>query len=283
MQLPHSQTRASYIEQVKIVEANLKDATTGEKDAALLRQVQKRLDVLAEKYQYSEEIGTARYKLYELQALVHYFNGNDDDALDFINQAIETRGDNYARAEKLKSQLLSKSNHISKVVDPKNMTKQERRKRLIGLEGWLALFVVGLGLSIILAIINLLGYGSAFNDLASVQSSASDYVAAMTPVLWFEIITNIFSLGLAIWLIILLAKHRELAKKVAIIYLISNAALLVIDYAWASSVFDTFNVSQYVQAEMNKASREVGKSIVGAFIWVPYFLVSKRVKATLAK
>ena len=45
-----------------------------------------KLDALADKYQYSEEISTARYKLYELQALVHYFDGDDDGALDFINQ-----------------------------------------------------------------------------------------------------------------------------------------------------------------------------------------------------
>ena len=89
MQLPQSQARQKYIEQIKVVEANLKDATTDEKNKVLLAQVQKRLDSLAEKYQFSEEIGMARYKLYELQALVHYFDGHDDDALDFINQAIE--------------------------------------------------------------------------------------------------------------------------------------------------------------------------------------------------
>lgn len=109
MELPHSKTRQAYIEQISIVEANLKEATTGEVDHALLSQVQKRLDSLAGKYQYSEEIGTARYKLYELQALVHFFKGDDDTALDFINQAIEVRGDSYARAEKLKAQLLEKS------------------------------------------------------------------------------------------------------------------------------------------------------------------------------
>ena len=104
MELPHSKTRQNYIEQVKVIETNLKDATSGKIDHALLSQAQKRLDALASKYQYSEEIGTARYKLYELQALVHFFKGDDDAALDFINQAIEVRGDSYARAEKLKAQ-----------------------------------------------------------------------------------------------------------------------------------------------------------------------------------
>jgi hypothetical protein len=185
VQLPHSKTRAAYIEQVKIVEASLKDATSGEADYTLLAELQERLDTLAEKYQYSKELGTAIYKLYELQALVHYFNGNDDGALDFIKQAIETRGDNYARAEKLKAQLLAKTTHPSKTVDPKDMTKQERRKKLIGLEGWLAFFIVGTSLGVLLGVINLLGYGSVFNELASVQSDVSDYVAAITPVLWF--------------------------------------------------------------------------------------------------
>ena len=60
MELPHSKTRQNYIEQVKVIETNLKDATSGKIDHALLSQAQKRLDALASKYQYSEEIGTAR-------------------------------------------------------------------------------------------------------------------------------------------------------------------------------------------------------------------------------
>lgn len=283
MQLPHSQARQKYIEQIKVVEANLKDATSGEKDKVLIAQVQKRLDSLAEKYQFNEEIGTARYKLYELQALVHYFNGHDDDALDFINQAIDTRGETYAKAEKIKKRLSLGDSYVTKTANPDKMTKEQRRKQKVGLEGWLAFFIVGVSLGILLGLINLLGYGSAFNDLASVQNDAPDYVAAMTPVLWFEILTNMLSIGLAVWLIVLLAKHRKLAKNIAIIYLVSSAVLLIIDYAWAASVFDTFNVTQYVQAEMSKAASDVGRGVIAAFIWVPYFLISKRVKRTLTK
>lgn len=283
MQLPHSKARQTYIDQIKVIEANLKDATSSKRDKALLLQVQKRLDSLAEKYQFNEEIGTARYKLYELQALVHYFNGHDDDALDFINQAIETRGETYAKAEKLKNQLSLGDSYLAKTANPDKMTKEQRRSQKIGLEGWLAFFIVGISLGILLNIINLLGYGSAFNDLASVQGDAPDYVAAMTPVLWFEILTNMLSIGLAIWLIVLLAKHRKLAKNIAITYLISSAVLLTIDYAWVVSVFDTFNITQYVQAEMSKAAGDVGRGVIAAFIWVPYFLVSKRVKRTLTK
>lgn len=283
MQLPQSKARQTYIEQVKVIEANLKDATSGETNKSLLAQVQKRLDSLAEKYQFSEEIGTARYKLYELQALVHYFSGHDDDALDFINQAIETRGETYAKAEKLKKQLSLGDSYLSKTTNADKMTKQQRRDHKIGLEGWLALFVVGVGIGIVLGVINLLGYGSTFNDLSTASNEAAAYVIAITPALWFEILTNIISIGLAIWLIVLLAKHRRLAKKVAIVYLASSAVFLVIDYTWASSVFDSFNVTQYVEADLRKASSDTGRAIIAALIWVPYFLISKRVKRTLTK
>ena len=281
MQLPYSETRESYTRHIKVIEANLKDATSGELDHALLTQVQKRLDALADKYQYSEEIGTARYKLYELQALVHYFDGDDEAALDFINQAIEMRGDSYARAEKLKAQLTEKAK--PQAIDHSKLSKKQRRKQLIGLEGWLAFFIVGISLGILLGVINLVGYGSTFSDLASVQSDAPDYVAAMTPVLWFEILTNLLSIGLAVWLLVLLAKNKKLAKGIAIAYLVSSAIFLIIDYAWAASVFETFNVTQYVQTEMSRAARDVGRGIIAAFIWVPYFLVSKRVKRTLTQ
>lgn len=280
MQLPHSETRESYIQHIKVIEANLKDATSGETDRALLAQVQKRLDALADKYQYSEEIGTARYKLYELQALVHYFDGDDDAALDFINQAIETRGDSYARAEKLKAQLLAKA-HAPKVTDPSKMTKQARRKNLIGLEGWLAFFIVGLGIAILYNVIQLFTYPSAFSELEAARSQAPDVVAAMTPILWFEVLQFAALAGVAIWLIVLLAQHKKLAKHIAVAYMVGAIVFGIIDYAWASSVFSTYNLD--VGSEMSKQGGAIGRAIILSCAWIPYFFVSKRVKKTLTK
>jgi len=283
MQLPQTKARQAYIEQIKNVETNLKEATSGEKDKNLLDLVQKRLDSLAEKYQYDEEVGTARYKLYELQALVHYFNGHDDDALDFINQAVEMRGETYAKAENLKKQLSPGDSYLSKTTNPDKMTKEQRREHKVGLEGWLAFFVVGVSLGILLGVINLIGYPSVFNDLASIQSQVPEFVSAMMPALWFEILTNIASIALAIWLIVLLAQHKKAAKTVAIIYLVSSALLFIVDYAWVSSIFDSFDLSSDAKQELSSAAGDTGRSIIAAFIWVPYFLVSKRVKATLTK
>jgi len=283
MQLPKAKIRKAYIEQIDAVEVKLKSAMSDGTSKVSLLQVQKRLDALADKYQYDEELGAARYKLYELQALVHYFNDDNENALGFIDQAIETRGKNYEGADKLKKQIIKKSTVMSHKIENRDMTKQERRKQRIGLEGWLAFFVVGTGIGILLGVINLLSYGSTFNDLSSASNQATSYVNAISPVLRFEVLTNIISIVLATWLIVLLAQHKKLAKNIAIISLILNILFLTVDYSWAYSVFSSFDVLQYVSTDINKASGDIGRAIFAALIWIPYFLVSKRVKATLTK
>lgn len=281
MKLPQSKIRQSYIDQVKIIEANLKDATSGDNNKILLLQVQKQIDALAEKYQYNEDLHMARYKLYELQALVHYFNGNDDDALDFINQAVETRGGSYSRAEKLKAQILAKNTHAPKEINLKNMTKQERRKKLIGLEGWLAFFIVGVSMSTIYNVIQIFTYPSAFNEMESVRSQASGFVSAIMPALWFEVFQFAILITIGIWLIVLFKQHKRLAKNVAIAFLIANIVLGIIDYGWASSIFSEYNLN--VDSGMSKQSGNIGRSIIASCIWIPYFSTSKRVKKTLTK
>ena len=85
--------------------------------------------------------------------------------------------------------------------------------------------------------------------------------------------------------LVLLFRKRKLAKPFAIATLVFAAVYGIIDYAMASSIFESSGLSQdaSLQSFMNKYAGDVGRNILVALIWVPYFLVSKRVKATLTK
>jgi hypothetical protein len=84
-------------------------------------------------------------------------------------------------------------------------------------------------------------------------------------------------LGIAV--LDLLRRHKRLTKGFAIVYLLIPVVLGVIDYAWVSSVVHHYNIN--IDTELKQASGDLGRGIVGACLWVPYFLLTKRVKATL--
>lgn len=272
MQLPHSKVSQTYLEQIKNVEANLKEATIGDKDKALLALIQKRLDSLAEKYQYNEEIGTARYKLYELQAFVHYFNGFDDDALDFINQAIEMRGDTYERAEKLKNKLSLGDSYLSKTTNPDKMTKEQRREQKIGLEGWLAFFSVSIVISTIAYAV--LAVFSVINLNNLPQNADSFASSLMSPYYSFLAFAGAVMVGVGIWLVVLLKKWKRLARWIGIMFASTSVVISFIDYTWYADLS-----TQLSGLGPNSAS---GGTLV-AILWVIYLCVSKRVKRTLTR
>lgn len=272
MQLPHSKATQNYKEQIRNVETNLKEATSGKKDDALLSMVQKRLDSLAEKYQYNEEIGVARYKLYELQAFVHYFNGHDDDAQDFIDQAIEMRGETYERAEKLKKRLSLGDSYLSKTVNPDKMTKEQRRERKVGLEGWLALFTVSIAITTITYIVAVF---VNINNISNLSSYADGYASGvLSPYYSFLAFISAVMAGVGIWLLVLLVKWKKLGRWVGIAFAASSVIVAFIMYIWYDDI-----LTKVTGLEPNSAS---GGTLV-ALIWIIYLCVSKRVKRTLIR
>lgn len=117
MELPNAQQRKTYIESIKALEDEIKSAAEGDISDVALQSAQGELDKLAKKYQDDKAIGSARYKLYELQALIYYFDDKDDKAMEFINQAIESRGENYARADRIKMLVQNKKTKDKESTD----------------------------------------------------------------------------------------------------------------------------------------------------------------------
>lgn len=289
MDLPNAAHREKYVELVRELEGELKEATSNDSESHLsLRVIQKKLDTVANKYQNDDKIGSARYKLYELQAFVHYFDHEDEKALDFINHAVRLRGSTYQKAEKLKEALLSKqgANGTTEHIDESKMTRAEKRKKLIGLEGWLAWFIVGQFLSLFITTYGFFASGFlSTSEIATInqyQSGLGDTLQTLTA---FENIAILVSVALSVTTLVLLFRRRKLAKPFAIALLVFTAVYGIIDYTIASSLVNSSAIFQTasIQTFMSKYSGDVGRDLLVAFVWVPYFLVSKRVKSTLAK
>lgn len=109
MDLPQSKHRQEYADEIKVIEANIKDISNGTAPAELYDYTQNKLDQLASRFQNDEQLGASRYKLYELQALLYYFQNRDADAHAFIQHAIEVHGSSYAKAEKLEALIEERS------------------------------------------------------------------------------------------------------------------------------------------------------------------------------
>ena len=288
MDLPNAKYREKYKDAVEGLEAELKSATSSDNVSDLaLHSIQQKLDLLANKYQDDEKIGTARYKLYEMQAYIHYFEHQDDKAWDFINLAIDMRGNSYQSAEKLKHILTSNtSNQNDEQVDEQKLSKAEKRKRLIGLEGWLAFFVVGQFLALLMTIYNFFQNGSLSSSDIDVyneyQPGLGDTLQSFT---MLENVALIVAMALMVTTLIFLFRRDKIAKGVAITTLIFLAVYSIADYAIASSIFESSGLTQYneVSESISKAAGNAGRNILVALIWVPYFLISKRVKATLTR
>ena len=103
------------------------------------------------------------------------------------------------------------------------------------------------------------------------------YHPLWAPVLTFEIIGNTLFILSGIVLVILFFTKSHRFPKLLIAFYATNLLFIALDLVWASGI-------PAVSAMDNTDSiKELVQAIAKCAIWIPYMLVSKRVKNTFAK
>lgn len=93
----------------------------------------------------------------------------------------------------------------------------------------------------------------------------------------FELLGNVAMLVFSLVLLVMFFGKKRCFPGCYIFFLIANLLFLLIDHAIASQVLK--EVFPYAE-ENPSEDRALVRSIFGALIWIPYILLSKRVKNT---
>jgi len=148
--------------------------------------------------------------------------------------------------------------------------------------GWLILFLTGLLLTPIrLGVVLYKTFVPLFSDgtFGQLTTPSSDlYHPLWAPLIAFELIGNLSVIALGLVTLYHFLRKSRKTKKYAIAWLLTAFAFVVIDFFFADMI-----PSIAVQPADPESIKEVARSTVSAAIWVPYFLVSKRVKATFTR
>ncbi|HKZ21923.1 MAG TPA: DUF2569 domain-containing protein [candidate division Zixibacteria bacterium] len=147
--------------------------------------------------------------------------------------------------------------------------------------GWLILVAIGLiftSLRILLL---------TFKDIIPVFApqtwsvlttpTSAVYHPLWAPLLIGELVGNLFFVCLGIVLVVLFFQKRRIFPKLAILYLLANLVFVVGDTLVAGLI------PVVAQQDNTSSVKEIVRSVVGAGIWVPYFIMSKRVKSTFVR
>jgi hypothetical protein len=144
--------------------------------------------------------------------------------------------------------------------------------------GWLILVAIGLIFTpirlLVVIVKDLLPVlsGDAWSRLTTPGAEA--YHPLWAPLLLFEVIGNCLFILFPIIIAIFFFQRRQFVPTLIIILLLSNLVFVAIDYFAADLI-------PFIAAQEDMGSLlELIRVFIASVIWVPYFLVSKRVKGT---
>jgi hypothetical protein len=157
----------------------------------------------------------------------------------------------------------------------------EETKSYKGIGGWLILPLIGLFISPIRVAISVFGdlvpifTEGRWNVLTTPGSDA--YHPLWAPLIIFEYAGNAVFIIFSIVLLVFFFRKSRLLPKLIISYLILNALFVAGDFFLADLI------PAVAEQSNPQAAKELVRAIIGAIVWIPYFLVSKRVKQTFVR
>lgn len=150
-----------------------------------------------------------------------------------------------------------------------------------GIGGWLILVVINLIVSPIRAAYVILDsywpifHNGTWQGLTSPESYS--YHPLWTPLLIFGIVGNFIIVALGIATLVLLVRRSHYTPTFAIAWIGWTAIFIIADH------FGADLVTTIAEQSNSSPDTEIFRSVIFAGIWIPYFLVSKRVKATFVE
>jgi hypothetical protein len=157
----------------------------------------------------------------------------------------------------------------------------ENSQKLNGIGGWLVLVIIGLIVSPIrIGYFLFSTYLPLFTDgawAAITTPGTKLYHPLWAPLLVFEIVGNLGIIVLAALTLWHLFRKSRLTPRLGVAWLSWALFFVVVDFFAADLI-------PAIAAQNDADSvRELTRTLIASAIWIPYFLVSKRVKATFVR
>lgn len=138
-----------------------------------------------------------------------------------------------------------------------------------GIGGWLLIPAIGVVISPLLVAVAIAMNVSMF-DSPLIAELEVDHPGLRTTILLETLLSAAF-LAFQVYVAVVFFMKKRFVPKLMIAYLTINLALTVIAVALTGLVLEEFNASD---------TQSITRAVVLAAVWIPYFLVSRRVKNT---
>lgn len=159
----------------------------------------------------------------------------------------------------------------------------ETEKLYAGIGGWLTLPLVGLFIGpirmVFLLLKDFLPIFTEANWTTLTTPSTKAYHPLSLQLIIFKVTGNIIFIILSIALLRLFFRKSRLLPKLMIACLILNLFFVGGDFLLVNMI----TIPAVVEKSDPESVRELARSIIGVVVWVPYFLISKRVRQTFVR